>query len=96
MKEAPPFRVGDRVIVEDRDYPTFWANGVTGTIGSPLSAVLDLADGWTGHTRMVRTTSGERPYHWVVLDEPRLDGDGDGPYGEAEIAAASLRLLAVH
>jgi hypothetical protein len=39
---------------------------------------------------MVKTVRGYEPYYWVVLDEPRLDGDGDGPYGATELAAAWL------
>ena len=60
----------------------------------PLPGLSDVLEGWAGHVRMVRTTSGIQPYYWVVLDEPRLDGDGDGPYSEAEIAGAALRPLA--
>jgi hypothetical protein len=42
---------------------------------------------------MVPTTSGIRPYYWVALDEARRDGDGDGPYREAEISGDALRPL---
>ena len=93
MSGAPSFRVGDRVLVQDTYFPTFWANGVTGTIAEPPAAVLGLTDGWAGHTRMVQTRKGLRAYHWVLLDDARVDGDGDGPYREAEIAAGSLRHL---
>jgi hypothetical protein len=51
-----------------------------------------MADGWSGNVRMVRTVRGLEPYYWVVLDEPRLDDEGDGPYKEAELAAAWLQL----
>ena len=88
------FRVGDRVRIQDPEWPSFWANGATGTIDVPPSAVLALADGWSGHVRMVSTTRGRQPYYWVLLDEARRDGDGDGPYAEAEIAGGSLSVLA--
>jgi hypothetical protein len=96
MKDVTPYRVGDRVMVDDRDFPTFWANGATGTVAEPPAVILALADGWSGHVRMVGTTKGLRPYHWVVLDEPRRDSDGDGPYREAEIAASSLQPAGEH
>jgi len=54
---------------------------------------MALADGWRGHVRWVPTVVGVRAHYWVVLDEARLDGDGDGPYREAEIAEAALHPL---
>lgn len=83
-------RVGDRVRIQDMRFPGFWANGATGTIAVPPATVRALADGWTGHVRIVLTTSGPQAYYWVQLDEARRDGDGDGRYGEAEIAGAAL------
>ena len=91
--EGPTFRTGDRVMVDDRHYADFWANGVIGTVATPPEEVQSFAPGWDGHVRMVSTVSGVKPYYWIVLDEPRLDNDGDGPYGAAEIAASSLKLL---
>ena len=88
-----PFRPGDRVRVTNAEYPEFWANGVTGQVGAPPEAVVSLADGWSGHVRLVQTVRGVEPYYWVVLDEPRLDDDGDGPYGEAELAGSWLQVL---
>jgi hypothetical protein len=82
------------VRVEEVRFPTFWANGATGTIDVPPAGVLSLADGWRGHIRTVNTTAGPMPYYWVLLDEPRHDGDGDGPYQEAEIAGEALSHLA--
>ena len=35
--------------------------------------------------RPIMTRSGPRRFYWIVFDEPQLDGDGDGPYGEAEV-----------
>ena len=96
MKEVPVFQVGDRVLVDDAEFPSFWANGAIGSVADPPAAIRALADGWSGHIRTVATVNGPRPYHWVVLDEPRRDSDGDGPYSQAEIAAASLRPLAGH
>lgn len=92
-QEGPRFRIGDRVLMNDRHYVEYWANGSTGNIAMPHTAVQSLAGGWNGHVRMVSTVRGVEPYYWVVLDEPWLDNDGDGPYAEAEIAASSLQLL---
>jgi len=96
MKDIPIFEVGDRVRVIDAEFRTFWANGATGTVAEPPAPMLALADGWSGHVRTVATVNGPRPYHWVILDEPRRDSDGDGPYSQAEIAATSLHPLADH
>ena len=87
---APRFVPGDRVCVTE---PGYWADGVVGTIAEPRTIVAELAGDWHGHVRMVATTTGVRPFYWVVLDEPRTDADGDGPYREAEIAEAYLRPL---
>jgi hypothetical protein len=84
------FQPGDRVRVEA---PDFWAHGVSGTIAPPRDGITELADGWRGHVRMVATTRGDQPYYWVKLDEARRDGDGDGPYQEAEIAGSYLQPL---
>ena len=84
------FQPGDRVHVNQ---PDFWAHGASGTISPPPDAITQLADGWRGHVRMVSTTTGERPFYWVKLDEARRDGDGDGPYQEAEIAETYLQPL---
>jgi hypothetical protein len=78
------------VLVNDPRFPAFWANGAVGTVADPPFQVVTIAEGWAGNVRMVRTVRGLEPYHWVVLDEPRVDGDGDGPYKEAELAAAWL------
>ena len=59
----------------------------------PPSSIVALAPGWNGHIRMVPTTSGVQPFYWVALDEPRRDGDGDGPYQEAEIAGRVLERI---
>lgn len=90
---SPParFSPGDRVRVAERG---FWADGASGTIAAPPAPVAELAGDWRRHVRMVGTTTGVRPFYWVVLDEPRRDGDGDGPYREAEIAERSLTPLA--
>ncbi|MDB4906233.1 MAG: hypothetical protein JWO05_1017 [Gemmatimonadetes bacterium] len=93
MPHSPRFSLGARVRIEDPRFPKFWANGAQGTISAPPGAVIDLAGGWTGHVRMVNTVAGLQPYYWVVLDEARIDGDGDGPYHEAEIAEAALRAI---
>ena len=87
------FRVGDRVVIDDHDFPSFWANGATGTVSDPPSAVASLADGWAGPVRTVSTTHGSQSFYWIVLDEARVDADGDGPYRQAEIAARCLQLL---
>ena len=79
--------------IQDFEFAEFWANGALGTVSSPPPEFVALADGWRGHVRWVPTTRGVRPYYWVSLDEARLDGDGDGPYLEAEIAEAALHPL---
>ena len=88
--ERARFAPGDRVRVVETG---FWAHGVTGTIAQPPAPVVSLAEGWRGHVRAVSTTDGPRPFYWVVLDEARRDGDGDGPYQQAEIAERSLQPL---
>ena len=77
------FAIGDRVQVAKAG---LWADRATGTVAPPSPSVTALADGWSGHVRTVHTTSGPKPYYWVILDEPRRDADGDGPYQEAELA----------
>ena len=79
---------GDRVVVNNRNFPSFWANGATGTVSEH-----PLAKGRSGRPRIVSTVRKLEPYYWVVLDKPRLDGDGDGPYGQAEFAGADLQLI---
>ena len=88
------FQVGDRVRVLDSRFPDYWANGATGVIGIPSETIQQLAGGWHGHVRLVSTVDGMRPFYWVVLDEPRHDADGDGPYTEAEIDERALALAA--
>jgi len=56
--EGPTFRTGDRVMVDDRHYADFWANGVIGTVATPPEEVQSFAPGWDGHVRMVSTVSG--------------------------------------
>ena len=41
----------------------------------------------------VRTRFGVKLSYWVVFDEPQRDGDGDGPYREAEVLERHLRPL---
>ena len=93
MRNVPQFTIGDRVRIEDPRFPDFWANGAVGSIAEPPTVIRDLSGGWTGHVRSVRTTSGLQSYYWVEFDDERRDADGDGPYREAEIAAAALHLL---
>jgi hypothetical protein len=75
------YRLGDRVrIRRDRDFgPGPWPAEPTATVVEhPLAE-----DGvvW----RPVLTTSGWGRFYWVVFDESQADGDGDGPYAEAEV-----------
>jgi len=93
MNVGRTFRTGDRVLVHDHHDADFWANGVVGTVATPPAEVQSFAPGWDGYVRMVSTVSGVKPYYWIVLDEPRLDSEGDGPIGGAEIAASCLQLL---
>ena len=87
------FQVGDRVLVKHEEYSNLWANGATGTVATPPDGIVSLSDGWSGNVRLVETGRGLEPYYWVVLDEARLDGDGDGPYRGAELAAKWLHPL---
>jgi hypothetical protein len=75
------------------EFSDFWANGATGTVAEPPSTVRSVAGDWSGDVRLVKTVRGVEPYYWVVLDEARLDGDGDGPYGQAELAETWLHPL---
>jgi hypothetical protein len=93
VKDLPGYSPGDRVRIRDPHFPTFWANGATGTIAVPPESLRALSGGWVNHIRHVATMSGIQPYYWLQLDEARLDGDGDGPYREAEIAGASIHPL---
>ncbi len=82
------FQVGDRVRVNNKRYPSFWANGALGTVVRHLSP-----EDPSRIFRMVPTVRGPEPYYWVELDEPRIDGDGDGPYESAEFAASWLESI---
>ena len=82
MGNTRDFQLGDRVRIDDGRFPDFWANGATGTVRChpAVNKVVDL----------VPTLRGPQPFYWVEFDEPRLDGDGDGPYEACSIICHAL------
>ena len=82
MSTVHDFQLGDRVRVDDHRFPDFWANGATGTVRCH-PAVNKVVD-------MVPTLRGPQPFYWVEFDEPRLDEEGDGPYGAYSIICHAL------
>ena len=88
----PRYQLGNRVRVDDRRFPEFWANGATGTVVEPPPVIRSFAGGWEGHVRLVPNAGGTQASYayWVKLDEPRRDSDGDGPYADAELPELAL------
>jgi hypothetical protein len=73
---------GDRIKVSDKHY---WAQGAEGMVTHHPPTVGEFFDGWRGVYREVPSLKGGLIFYWVKFDSPQLDGDGDGPYEEAEI-----------
>ena len=71
----------------------FWPDGAAGTIGPFPGFAAELC-GADGCSRVFQGAQGPITMVWVVFDEPRRDGDGDGPYREGEIMAEHLSILA--
>lgn len=82
MGNTRDFELGDRVRIDDHRFPDFWANGATGTV-SVHPVVNEVVD-------FVKSLRGPQAFYWVALDEPRMDGDGDGPYGECSVICHAL------
>ncbi len=72
----------------------FWPDGATGTVRSYPGFVADLCGGADGCSRVFRGARGPIAMAWVVFDEPRRDGEGDGPYSEGEVMAEHIAPLA--
>ena len=86
---GPILRAGQRVrVMSDPLYgPGPWP-------AEPMGTVVEYPGGLDGETwRPIMTTSGPRRFYWIVFDEPQLDGDGDGPYAEAEVLDDDLELV---
>ncbi len=49
---------------------------------------------YEGCRRVVKGRKGPREMYWVVLDEPQVDADGDGPYIEGEFDAEDIEPIA--
>jgi hypothetical protein len=88
MGNSQDYQLGDRVRVDDRRFPAFWANGATGTIGChpAVNKVVDL----------VPTARGPQPFYWVEFDKPRLDDEEDGPHAGYSIICHALWALEKH
>jgi len=61
-----------------------WAKGATGAI------LMHPANGTL--TRKVKARIGEIVFVWIRFDNAQLDGEGDGPYTEAEIDLAFVEI----
>jgi hypothetical protein len=90
MRPEDDLRLGDRVVLSGHwEFP----DGTTGVVAEPTAFQVQLAKSgeWVGHRRTTSGRNGPVTFYYVVFDQPTDDGSGDGPYGGAEIDAASLR-----
>ena len=87
LQRLDSIALGARVRISDECH---WAQGASGTVGTPPDHVRELASDWVHHRRSSSSTKGQRVFYWVIFDEPHDDGSGDGPYAEAEIDANYL------
>ena len=71
----------------------FWPDGNTGTVRPFPAFAAELCGGAEGCSRVFQGARGPITMVWVVFDEPRRDGDGDGPYREGEILAEYLSVV---
>ena len=82
---------GDRVRVS---HDFFWAQGATGRITSPPSAVTALSGPWDeGIHRQEVSALGTHTVYWVWFDEPQNDADGGGPYRGGQIWETALAII---
>jgi hypothetical protein len=84
------FTVGDLIQIS-KDY--HWAGSATGEIIKTPDYILEIATGWENNMREVKALHGILYFYWVKFDEPQIDADGDGPYGQAEIDSNFMTLF---
>jgi hypothetical protein len=72
----------------------FWPDGASGTVRRFPGIAAEVCGGVDGCSRVFPGARGPITMVWLVFDEPRRDGDGDGPYREGEIMAEHLSPLA--
>lgn len=85
------FSAGDRVRVSE-DF--FWAQGATGRISEPPSAVTEISGPWDeGLSRREVSAIGTNTVYWVWFDESQYDADGDGPYRGGSIWESALTII---
>jgi hypothetical protein len=77
-----PLRVGQRVRLTPGGG---WPPGAIGRVVDPTENESQVL----GSTKSSCTRNGQ-PVCWVRFDRPQLDGNGDGPYGRAEISEMHL------
>jgi hypothetical protein len=83
------FSVGNIVKVSENYH---WAKNAIGEIKQPPNYIVEMSDGWKGYVREVKSLKGMLLFYWVEFRESQIDADGDGPYHEAEIDSAYLKL----
>jgi hypothetical protein len=85
------FLAGDKVRIAET---FFWAQGATGRISEPPSAVVALSGAWDGGlTRLEKSALGINKVYWVWFDEPQFDAEGDGPFRGGQIWESALTLV---
>jgi hypothetical protein len=70
-----------------------WPDGAVGTVRLYPDYITKLCGGADGCTRVTQGARGPLTMVWVVFDQAVRDGDGDGPYFEAEILSEYLSPL---
>jgi hypothetical protein len=84
------FQIGQRVKVKTG---CSFKSGTIGTIARPPEALIKVVDYGESHFRKGPNFERRDYFVWIVFDEPQLDGDGDGPYPEAEIQSRCLERI---
>jgi hypothetical protein len=93
-EEKMKYKIGDKVFIRAHwNFP----NDCNGTISNPPEMAVDLVDDindpWEGIHRIVRGRKGPIEFYWAIFDTPQHDGDGDGPYSEAEVEEEYISLI---